>query len=30
MLENSAMRKDREKLELEGEMKEIYRWWLNE
>ena len=30
MLENHAMHKDREKLELEGEMKEICRWWLNE
>ena len=30
MLENNVMCKDREKLELEGEMKEICRWWLNE
>ena len=30
MLENNVMCKDREKLELEGEMKEIGRWWLNE
>ena len=27
MLENSAIRKVREKLRLEGEMKEIHRWW---
>ena len=30
MLENNVMCKDREKLELEGEIKEICRWWLNE
>ena len=30
MLENHVMCKDREKLELEGKMKEIGRWWLNE
>ena len=29
ILENHAMRKDREKLELDVEMREICRWWMN-